>query len=223
MEWKVDFAPSYSILKIKLRPGEVVIAEPEAMVATLGDIKVETKMKGGFLKALARKVFAGESMFMNTYIGGDKGGEIWLAPPVPGDIKYIELKNSELHVQDFAYLAHHGDIEAGVKFKGFKGLLAGGGGVFWLKLKGTGGVWICGYGGIDEIELKPGEKITVDNFHALAIEHTVDWKIKKFGGWKTFILGGEGLAIEAKGPGRVYIQSRTLPSLVELLRRYIKK
>ncbi len=223
MEWETIFAPSYSLLKVKIGKDETIFAEPGAMVAMRGNVKIITKMKGGLFKALARKLLAGESMFFNIYQGEEGGGEIWLSPPLPGDIKYIKLENTEFHVQDFAYLAHHGDISVGTKFKGFKGILAGGGGVFWLKLEGTGGVWISGYGGIDEIELEPGEKMIIDNFHALALEKTVKWKIRKFGGFKTFLFGGEGLVLEAEGPGRVYVQTRTLPSLAELLRRYIKK
>jgi len=221
MEWKVEFSPSYSMLKVELNPGERITAEPGAMVLTKGGIKVETKMSGGVMKALTRKFLGGESIFMNNYVAEDKG-MVWLAPPFPGDIKYIKLENDEIYVQDMAYLAHHGEVDIGTKFKGFKGLF-GAGEVFWLSLKGVGGVWINGFGGIDIIELEPGEKVTIDNFHALAIEKTVKWNIKKFGGWKSFLLGGEGLVIEAKGPGRIFVQSRIIPELVRILMKFLPK
>ncbi len=222
MEWKVDHAPAYSVLKVKLNPNEKIVTEPGAMVTTIGDIKVQTKMEGGVFKALKRKFLGGESAFMNTYIAGPNGGEVWLAPSVPGDIKYIELKNQSISVQDMAYLAHHGDVTVDVAFRGFRGVLAEGE-VFWLKISGTGGVWICGYGGIDEITLAPGQKVVIDNFHSIAIEETVKWSIKKFGGWKTFLLGGEGLVIEAQGPGKIYVQSRVLPELARLLTKFLPK
>ena len=222
MEWRVDHAPAYSVLKVKLNPNEKIVTEPGAMVTTIGDIKVQTKMEGGVFKALKRKFLGGESAFMNTYIAGPNGGEVWLAPSVPGDIKYIELKNQSISVQDMAYLAHHGDVTVDVAFRGFRGVLAEGE-VFWLKISGTGGVWICGYGGIDEITLAPGQKVVIDNFHSIAIEETVKWSIKKFGGWKTFLLGGEGLVIEAQGPGKIYVQSRVLPELARLLTKFLPK
>jgi len=222
MEWRVDHAPAYSVLKVKLNPNEKIVTEPGAMVTTIGDIKVQTKMEGGVFKALKRKFLGSESAFMNTYIAGPNGGEVWLAPSVPGDIKYIELKNQSISVQDMAYLAHHGDVTVDVAFRGFRGVLAEGE-VFWLKISGTGGVWICGYGGIDEITLAPGQKVVIDNFHSIAIEETVKWSIKKFGGWKTFLLGGEGLVIEAQGPGKVYVQSRVLPELARLLMKFLPK
>jgi len=222
MEWRVDHAPAYSVLKVKLNPNEKIVTEPGAMVTTIGDIKVQTKMEGGVFKALKRKFLGSESAFMNTYIAGPNGGEVWLAPSVPGDIKYVELKNQSISVQDMAYLAHHGDVTVDVAFRGFRGVLAEGE-VFWLKISGTGGVWICGYGGIDEITLAPGQKVVIDNFHSIAIEETVKWSIKKFGGWKTFLLGGEGLVIEAQGPGKVYVQSRVLPELARLLTKFLPK
>ena len=222
MEWRVDHAPAYSVLKVKLNPNEKIVTEPGAMVTTIGDIKVQTKMEGGVFKALKRKFLGSESAFMNTYIAGPNGGEVWLAPSVPGDIKYVELKNQSISVQDMAYLAHHGDVTVDVAFRGFRGVLAEGE-VFWLKISGTGGVWICGYGGIDEITLAPGQKVVIDNFHSIAIEETVKWSIKKFGGWKTFLLGGEGLVIEAQGPGKIYVQSRVLPELARLLTKFLPK
>ncbi|MHA1615689.1 MAG: TIGR00266 family protein [Candidatus Njordarchaeales archaeon] len=222
MKWKIEFSPAYSLLKTRLEPGEKIVAESGAMVVTKGDVKVKTGVYGGIVSGFLRKMFGGESFFMNEYTGGGSGGEIWLAPALPGDIVYIELQNSEVHVQDMAYLAHHGNIDIGVKFRGLKGLLAEGE-VVWLKLKGTGGVWVSGYGGIDVINLNPGEEVIVDNFHAVAIDGNVKWSIGKFGGWKTFFLGGEGIAIKAKGPGRIFVQTRIIPQFVKLLLKYLPK
>ena len=33
--------------------------------------------------------------------------------------------------------------------------------------------------------------------------------MKKFGGWKSTILGGEGLVVMLTGPGRIYLQTRS--------------
>ena len=222
MKWKIEFSPSYSLLKVKLASGEKIVAESGAMVASKGDIKVKTGVYGGIVSGILRKMLGGESFFMNEYTGGLKGGEIWLAPSLPGDIACIELKNAEIHVQDMAYLAHHGDIDIDIKFRGFKGLLAEGE-IVWLKLKGTGGVWVSAYGGVDVIKLEPGEEVTVDNFHAVAIDGSVKWNIGKFGGWKTFLFGGEGLVIKAKGPGRIFVQTRVLSQFVRVLTKFLPK
>lgn len=221
MKWEKAHSPAYTIIKIKLKQGENIVAEPGAMIVTMGDIQIKTGIKGGGLgSALKRKLLGGESIFMNEYVGGVRGGEIWLAPPLPGDISYVELKGNSISVQDTAFIAYHGDIKVSTAFRGFKGLLAEGE-VFWLNLSGIGGVWFGSYGGIDEIQLNPGEKVIIDNFHAIAIEDAVKWKVKKFGGWKTFFLGGEGLVIEAEGPGKIYVQSRVLPEFARLLVKFL--
>ncbi|HID82391.1 MAG TPA: TIGR00266 family protein, partial [Thiotrichales bacterium] len=135
---------------------------------------------------------------------------------------YLELGDKALIVQDTSYLAHYGDVDISIAWRGLRGVLAEGE-LFWLKLKGRGGVWLNSYGSIDKIELKPGERIIVDNFHFVALTEGTKWKIRKFGGWKSFLLGGEGLVVEVEGPGTILIQSRVLPQLVRLVRKYFKK
>jgi len=220
MEWNIEVKPSYSILKVKLKPGEAVHAEPGAMVYMSTGIAVETKAQGGVLKGLLRTMFGGESFFINTFRAVGES-EVWLAPSLPGDIHYIELKGSAVYVQDTSYLAHHGDVDVSVAWRGFKGLLAEGE-LIWLKLSGRGGVWVTSYGGIQEVVLKPGEKAVVDNFHLVAMDETVKWNIRKFGGLKSFLFGGEGIVVELTGPGRVLIQTRSLPPFIELIAKYIR-
>ena len=220
MKWEVIAKPSYSILRIELGPNESVTAEPGAMVYMAGDVDVKTHT-GGLRRALARKFLGGESIFMNAFIAGPRGGEIWFASSLPGDIEYTVLDGSRsLIIQDTSYLAHHGDIELGVAWRGFKGLLAEGE-LFWLKAKGVGGVWISSYGSILKRDLGPGERIVVDNFHFVAMDDGMRWDVRRFGGLKSFLFGGEGLVIEIEGPGRVYLQTRSLPPFMQIISKYI--
>lgn len=219
MKWDIKASPAYSILKIDLNSGESITAEGRAFVAGSGDYEIKTHT-GGVLKAFARAVAGGESMFLNTFVARSPS-TIWLAPSLPGDIKYLSL-NGELVVQDMSYLASHGNVNISVTWKGFKGLLAEGE-LVWLKLKGNGGAWINSYGAIEEIDLKPGENFVLDNFHFVAMDSTINYKIRKFGNWKSFILGGEGIVAELKGPGRLLIQTRSLPPLAQLIAKLIRK
>lgn len=222
MKWEIKFEHSYSLLKVKLDPGESVTAEPGAMVLYKGNINVKTHTGGGLLKGLTRALLGGESVFLNTFTASSGGGEVWFAPSLPGDIVYYELHGEELIVQDTSYLAHHGDIDIGVAWRGFRGLLAEGE-LFWLKVKGIGGVWLSSYGGIDKVELEPGESLIVDNFHFVAMTSGISWRVRKFGGIKSFIFGGEGIVIEITGPGTVFVQSRSLPPFVQFIRKYLKR
>ena len=219
MKWDVIASPAYSMLKVYLDPGESVTSESGAFVAGFGDYEIETHT-GGVLKALARAFAGGESIFLNTYVARSSS-EIWLAPSLPGDIKYVEI-DSPLIVQDMSYIASHGDVDITVAWRGFKGLLAEGS-LVWLKLEGKGGAWLNSYGAIETRELKPGEKMILDNFHFVAMDETIKYSVRKFGGWKSFILGGEGIVIELEGPGKVLVQTRSLPPFASLLARLLKR
>jgi len=63
----------------------------------------------------------------------------------------------------------------------------------------------------------------VDNGHIVAMDPTVSWKPGLLGGVKTQAFGGEGLVLRLEGPGRVWIQTRTLPLLARLIAKYAKK
>ncbi len=219
MEWKIDFRPSYSVLKVKLSGGESITAEPGALLLYRGDVEVETQT-GGLLRGLLRAIAGGESIFMNTFTAKDDS-EIWLVPGMPGDIEYIPLRGDAWIIQDTSYLAHHGDVKVSVAWRGLKGVLAEGE-LVWLKVEGHGGVWINSYGAMDKVEVKPGEKVTIDNFHFVAMPADVKWTVRKFGGWKSFLLGGEGLVFEVKGPATIYVQSRILPPLAYALRKFLR-
>ncbi|MEB3765820.1 MAG: TIGR00266 family protein [Desulfurococcales archaeon] len=220
MEWTIDKRPAYPVLKVKLSPGEKVSSEPGAMMLIKGNIKIETK-SGGILKGLARKLMAGESFFLNHYYAGPGGGEIWFVPGVPGDIEAINLSGGAWIIQDTSYLAHHGDIDISIAWRGMKGLLAEGE-LVWVKAQGHGIVWVNSYGAIEKIKVDAGEKIVIDNMHFVAMPANVNYKIVKVGGLKTFFLGGEGLAVEVYGPAEVLVQTRILPPLARLLARFIR-
>jgi len=220
VKYEVVERPAYSVLVVKLEPGERVAAEAGAMMMMKGDIRVETKSAGGIFKGLLRKLTAGETIFLNHFIAGPKGGEVWLVPPYPGDIKYIKLEGSGVIVQDTCYLAHHGEVDYDIVWRGFKGVFAGGG-LLWLKFRGVGGIWVSSYGSIVERDLGVGEEVTLDNLHLVAMDDTMDYEIRTFGGLKSFILGGEGVVLKVKGPGRLYMQTRTIPVFASIISKFI--
>ncbi len=221
MDWRVEKGPAYSVLKVNLKPGESVSSEPGAMMLMKGSIRLETK-SGGILKGLARKLMGGESFFLNTYRAEGGPGEVWFVPPVPGDIAAIELRGDEWVIQDTSYLAHTGDIEVSVKWRGLKGLFAEGE-LIWLSARGTGTVWVNSYGAIERVEVPAGERVIIDNLHFVAMPANTSYRITKAGGLKTFIFGGEGLVVEVTGPATVYVQTRVLPPFAQLLAKFLPK
>jgi len=203
MKFDILYRPTYSVLRIDLEPGEAVEAEAGAMMMVEGDIEVSTKSRGFF-----RALTTGESLFINIYRAKRSTASVWLTPPIPGDIMYIPLEGTKgVIVNDKCYLASHGDVEHKVVWRGLRGVF-GGGGLMWLKFTGVGGVWVNAYGSIIERDVKPGEKLTIDNVHLVAMDDTLEYDIRKFGGMKTLFFGGEGFVFTVKGSGKLYLQSR---------------
>jgi uncharacterized protein (AIM24 family) len=73
------------------------------------------------------------------------------------------------------------------------------------------------YGGIVQKDLAPGEKMTVNNYHLVALGEQARYNVIKVGGVKTTLLGGEGLTTEITGPGSVCFQTKNLREFVDLL------
>lgn len=220
MKWFKENGPAYTILRVVLEPGEEVYAEPGALMLMRGDVEVKTS-SGGIGKALARKLLGGESFFINRYRALSEA-EIWFVPSTPGDIEAIEMNHEEWIIQDTSYLAHSGDIDISAKFTGLRGFIAEGN-LFWLRASGSGLLWVSSYGAIRRVEVGPGERLVVDNYHFVAMPAATNYTVKKFGGLKTFLFGGEGFVIEVRGPTIVYVQTRILPPLAKLLSRYLSK
>jgi len=129
LDWSKMLGPAYTVLRVRLEPGEELWSEPGAMMLFRGEVEVKTE-SGGIGRALLRKLAGGESFFFNVF-RAESPAEVWLVPGIPGDIEAIELRGDEWVIQDTSYLAHYGDIEVSAGFRGLRGLIAAGE-VFWL-------------------------------------------------------------------------------------------
>ena len=152
MNIEILYRPSYSLAKAELAPSERIIVEAGSMVAMSTDMKMDTKMKGGLLKSLARSVLGGESFFINTYTAGGSGGIIELAPTLPGDVLAIDLKGETYLVQSGSFLASDESIETDTKWGGAKTFF-GGEGLIMLRCQGSGKLILSSYGAIHEMHL----------------------------------------------------------------------
>lgn len=208
MKVEILFRPSYSIAKVLLNSNEAVIAESGAMVGMSADIQVETKMRGSLLQSLARSVLGGESFFVNTYRAAARGGELLLAPTLPGDVFTTELTNETYLVQSGSFLASSEGVVTDTKWSGARTFF-GGEGLIMLRCSGAGTLILSSYGAIHELDLAAGETYTVDTGHLVAFNEKMGFKVRAIGGLKTTVLGGEGLVVDLTGPGKVLLQTRS--------------
>ena len=111
------------------------------------------------------------------------------------------------------------NLDTDTKFQGFKGLFSGES-ISFLRCSAKeepADLWIAAYGAFREFNLDPGDEMILDTGHLVAIDATVQYSIRKVGGWKSTIFSGEGLVLDIKGPGRVIAQSRNPGEFVNWL------
>ena len=212
MDIEIIHRPSYSLAIAKLTPNERIRAEAGAMVSMSGDVQIETKAEGGILKSLGRAVRGGESFFQNFFVASAAGGEVTLAPELPGDIAVIEMSSSKLMIQAGSYMASESTVEltAKVSVKAFMSAE----GISMLEASGSGTLLVSSYGAIFEKTLDAGEKYIVDTSHLVAFDGTMTVQPKTVGGMKSTLFSGEGLVVELTGPGKIYIQTRSPQALI---------
>ena len=208
MQVEIRYRPSYSLALVKLDPGEAIRAEAGAMVSMSPGLALETKVTGGLLAGLKRSFLGGESFFMNTYRAPAQGGEITLAPVLPGDMIVRELRDESLLVQSGSYVASSEGINLDTKWSGARTFFAREG-LIMLRVSGTGTLILSSYGAIHEVDLGPGESYTVDTGHLVAFTEGMGFKVRTVGGLKSTLFSGEGLVVDLTGPGKVLIQTRS--------------
>ena len=131
MKSEILYPGAFPMVRVYLNEGETVKAESGAMVAASPTIDIESKMEGGFLGALSRKMLSGEKFFFLTLRASRGAGEVLLAPTVPGEIVLLDLDGvNEYMVQKDGFLAAR-------RLAQEEGLLVGGsaGANVWAALK----------------------------------------------------------------------------------------
>lgn len=206
-----------SILEVHMSKDESIIAEAGALVYLKGDIEIKTKMRANVLKTVKVSFLGSESFFVNEYIAKEDGCSLGLTGPPVGDIVEIPITpNDGYIVQSGSYIASTPGVEIDTKWQGFtKGIF--GSEFFMLKVTGAGKVFCNVYGGVIQKQLAQGEHLTLDNYHLVALTLNSEYKVTKFGGLKSTILGGEGLVTQIMGPATIYFQTKNLKELIDLL------
>ncbi len=206
-------------LEITLMQGESVRTESGGMAWIRGDVHMETKMPGGLMGGLMRKV-SGESFFMTTYTAQSSVARVTFTPYAPGKIVPFDLTGGgEIIMQKNAFMVADAAVDLNITFQRRLGAgFFGGEGFIMQRVSGEGLAFAEIPGEVEMIELAPRENIKVDPGHVAMFETTVDFDITRVKGVTNMLFGGEGLFIASlTGPGKVWLQTLTLPDLASRL------
>ena len=197
--------------------------ERGSMVYTRG-AKIKGKMnsekKGfkGVFASIGRAMTSGESFFVTTVTGTSNDAEVGVAPTVPGKIIELSCHDSQqYYLNTGAFLAC--DTNMGYKMEAqnvIKAGFSGTGGLFVMRTHGDGTMLANAFGDVLPIKVTSAHPVIIDNEHVVAWDTSLEYNIGVGGdvfGYST----GEGYVDNFFGEGTVYIQTRNLQNLKQVI------
>jgi uncharacterized protein (TIGR00266 family) len=215
------------VLQIQLERGEKIIAEPGEFSWMTENIQLNTTTQAagarGLFSVLGRAL-AGGGLFMTEYSAVGSDGMVAFSAKVPGTIHEIEV------AQGHAYMIHkHGflcatqgvDLSIGFQ-RGLGAGLFGGNGFILQRLAGPCTAFVELGGECVVYDLPPGQSIMVHPGHIGMFQDSVNFDITFMRGIRNALFGGDGLFIaRLTGPGKVWLQSMTVPGLAHAIAPYL--
>ena len=207
---------SLPVVILQLEPGEGVISEAGGRTWVKGNVNTEASAEGGLGKSIGR-MFMGESLFMSRYTA-QGAAEIAFASSFPGKIIARTLQPGESIVcQKSAFMCATTDVDLSIHFQKKLGSgFFGGEGFIMERVTGPGLVFLEIDGYCKEYDLQPGERIICDTGALAVMDIPCQRDVQMVNGVKNLFFGREGLFdTVVTGPGKVYMQSMTMPNIAQ--------
>jgi uncharacterized protein (AIM24 family) len=215
------------VLQIGLDPGEVIIAEPGEFSWMSDNMQLNTTTQTGgaksFFGAIGRAL-SGGGLFMTEYSPQGGPGLIAFAAKVPGSIQQVDVPAGHSYmIHKHGFLCATQGVNLSIGFQRQLGAgIFGGNGFIMQKLAGPCTAFIELGGEAVVYDLRPGESIQAHPGHVGMFQDTVNFDITFMRGIKNAIFGADGLFIaRLTGPGKVWLQSMTVPNLAHAIAPYL--
>jgi uncharacterized protein (TIGR00266 family) len=216
------------VLEIGLTPGESVVAETGQLGWFDEGIELTTTTVAAGADGVwdaTKRTLGGSTFFMTRYSSSTKPGTVTFPARLPGQIFQIPLGPGRSYlIQRHGFLAGLEGSELSTAFdaRHFGSGLLGGFGFLLQRLEGTGHAWIELAGELSQYELAEGESLRVHPAHIGLVEGSISYELTTVPGLKNKVFGGEGLfLVRLTGPGKVCLQSLSLPMLAHSLQPYL--
>jgi len=215
------------VLQIQLEPGERIIAEPGEFSWMTENIELHTTTQTagarGLFSVLGRAL-AGGGLFMTEYSAQGAPGMIAFAAKVPGTIHDVEIAPGHsymIHKHGFLCATEGAQLQIGFQ-RGLGAGLFGGNGFILQQLSGPCTAFVELGGESVVYDLPAGQSILVHPGHIGMFQDTVNFDITFMRGIRNVFFGGDGLFIgKLTGPGKVWLQSMTVPGLAHAIAPYL--
>jgi uncharacterized protein (TIGR00266 family) len=217
------------VLEIGLEPGDAIVAEPGEFSWMTENVQLNTTTMTagakGVLGVLGRAL-SGGGLFMTEYTVPSGNGLIAFAAKVPGQIMPVEVQPGHgFMIHRHGFLCATQGVELSIGFQKSLGAgIFGGNGFVLQHLTGTCSAWVELGGEIVTYDLQAGEAIQVHPGHIGVFEDSVRFDMRFMRGITNALFGADGLFIaHLTGPGKVWLQTLTLPNLAHALQPYLGK
>ena len=214
------------VLEVKLEPGQKVISQGGELSWMSSSVQIATATAGagnsGVLGVLKRAV-AGGTIFMSEYTA-QSTGVVAFATKLPGQILAIKVDpQNEYLVSRHGFMASTSGVTLNIGFQQKLGVgVFSGNGFILQRIGGTGTAWIELSGEMVTYDLAAGEQMLVHPGHIGLFEASVTIDITMVKGIKNMLFGADTLFLaKLTGPGKVHLQSLTLPGMAHALAPYI--
>jgi uncharacterized protein (TIGR00266 family) len=208
MQVRTRHTPTFGVARLQLAPGEAVLADYAALVATSFGVLVDPRVRGGS-RARSRPT---------TFTAPAEGGWVDLAPSAPGDVYVLELDGmSAWCVARGSALAQGVTLRIEPQWPGFRPMFGTEAG-FLEHVSGAGPVVLACCGMVDLITLEAGELITVEPGYLLAYHEQTQARLRAVSqSMPQSVRTGEGLLLDFAGPGQLLAQTRNPRSFANWL------
>jgi uncharacterized protein (TIGR00266 family) len=217
------------VLEMTLQPGETIIAEPGELSWITGNIQMKTTPMTAGTKSvfgLLKRAVAGGGLFMTEYTSQGAPGMVAFATKLPGQILPVDVQPGKgFLIHRHGFLCATQGVELSVGFQRSLGAgIFGGDGFILQRLSGTAQAWIELDGEVVTYDLQPGQTLLVHPGHIGMFDESVNFDITVVPGIANALFGNQGLFLaRLTGPGKLWLQSLTLPGLAHALSPYIAK
>ena len=217
------------VLEIGLAAGEKIVAEPGEMSWMTATIALHTTTATAGARGLwgaVKRAAGGGGLFMTEFSAEGGDGAVAFAAKLPGAIMQMEVSPGHgLMVHRHGFLCATPGVELGIGFQKSLGAgIFGGNGLVMQKLTGTCSAWVELGGEVVTYDLAPGEVLRVHPGHVGMFEESVNFDVTTIPGIANALFGGDGLFVaRLTGPGKVWLQTLTVPNLAHALGPYISR
>ena len=215
------------VLEVALGQGETLVAETGQLSWMTGGIELRTTTNAagssGFLGAIGRAM-SGGGLFMTEFSAPYQPGMVAFAAKIPGRIVELAVQPGQSYmIHKHGFVCGSQGVQLGTGFQQSLGSgLFGGNGFLLQRISGACTAWVELGGEVVERNLAPGEQLRVHPGHVGMFEERVGFGITTIRGVSNIFFGGDGLFLaELTGPGRVWLQTLTLPNLAHALAPYL--